>query len=151
MEMVALVDSIDTANRRRPWLLLAGAAVAVLALAAGLASFLARAPGLAADAVNGSYRSDCCGTIVLRDGEMIANERRWAHYVVQEDELGPFVLPDRWVGAFDHGIALDGSRPVEKIRVDALPHPGRIEIPGVRGPIAFVRREPRRPLLPGGN
>lgn len=150
--MAALVDSIgnESTPRRRPWLLLVGAAVAVLALVTGLALLLAREPGLAADAANGSYRSDCCGTIVLRDGEMIANERRWAHYVVQEDALGPFVLPDRWVGAFDHGIALDGSRPVAKIRLDALPRPGRIEIPGVRGPIAFVRREPRRPLLPRG-
>jgi hypothetical protein len=134
--------------RRRRLLPLAGA-IAFAALAASLALILAREPRFVTGAADGTYRSDCCGTIVLREGQMIANEVRWARYVVQQDELGPFLLPDRWVGTFDNGIVLDGSRPVEKLRLDTLPNPTRIELPGMRDPSIFVRREPRRPLMPG--
>ncbi len=148
-QMTSLSPEARSDGARRRWLLPVAAAIAFAALAAGMALFLTREPRLASGAADGSYRSDCCGTIELRDGQMIANEVRWAHYVVQVDETGPFLLPDRWVGTFDNGIVLDGSRPVEKLPLDAIPNPNRISFPGMRDPSIFVRRAPRRPLMPG--
>lgn len=133
----------------RSWRLAMAGGAALASLAIGLALFMTREARLASDSADGSYASDCCGRLELRDGRMIANDVQWARYVVQADEAGPFLLPDRWVGTFDNGIVLDGSRPVEKLRLDTLPRPGRIQLPGMRDPSIFVRREPRRPLLPG--
>ena len=149
MRLVSPEAGSDGPPRRRSRRLAIAGGAALACLAAGLAIFLTREPGLASDGVNGSYASDCCGRLELRDGEMIANDVRWARYIVQADEAGPFLLPDRWVGTFDNGIVLDGSRPVEKLRLDILPRPGRIQLPGMRDPSIFVRREPRRPQLPG--
>lgn len=146
--MAVLLDvDMGKLPRRRSWLLPVAIACAVLAV--GLALLITRAPQPGSGAADGSYRSDCCGTIMLRGGEMIANDRRWARYSVDEDADGPFLLPDRWVGTFDNGIVLDGSRPVEKLRLDTLPNPTRIDLPGMREPSRFVRRTPRRPLMPG--
>jgi len=122
-------------NRHR-WVI---AAMALAALAAMGLTLVVREPGLSSDLANGTYSNDCCGTIELRDGQMTANGANWVSYTVQRDEQGPYILPRTFVGTLDRGIVLDGSRPVMKLRLDALPNPTRIEVPGLWGPDSFGR------------
>jgi len=72
---------------------------------------------------------------------MIANGRRWVSYVVMDDERGPYILPDTYVGTSGEGIELDGSRPIRKLRLDALPGSISLEMPRAGGTIR-LRREP---------
>lgn len=123
---------------RRGWIVIA--AVAFAALAIGLAVLLTREPHLPSDAADGEYAHDCCGTIELRDGEMTANGHHWVGYVVEADAVGPYILPDRFVGTTERGIELDGARPVLKLRLDTLPHPNRIVVPHLTGSVRFDRQ-----------
>lgn len=120
---------------------MAGVALAATAVAA--VCFHAPESGFASELANGHYSSDCCGTIELRDGQMIANGASWGGYTIESDDQGPYLLPGRFVGAQDGGIVLDGGRSVLKLRLDRLPHPTGIEVPGVSGPNRFVRVERR--------
>lgn len=124
-------------NRPR-WVI---AAVALAALTATGLTLFVREPGLSSDLANGTYSNDCCGTIELRDGQMTANGANWVSYAIEQDEQGPYILPRTFVGTQDRGIVLDGSRPVLKLRLDTLPNPTRIEVPGLWGPDSFVRTE----------
>ena len=99
------------------------------------------ASGLSPELANGNFSNDCCGTIELRDGHMTANGARWISYRIEVDEQGPYLLPGRFVGTQDRGIVLDGGRPVVKLRLDRLPGPTRLQVPGVWGPDIFLSRD----------
>jgi hypothetical protein len=114
----------------------------VIAASTGIVLRANRAPHLPFDVADGRYVSDCCGSVELRDGEMIANGRRWVSYVVMEDERGPYILPDTYVGTSDDGIELDGSRPVRRLRLDALPGLNSMEMPRAGGTIRLRRLPP---------
>ena len=124
----------------RPWLWI-GLAVGLTA-AVLLAAFMLRGPGLAADAANGSYVHDCCGTLTLDDGVMSFGEsRKTVRYSVGRDEAGPYVLPVTYVGPWEErGFEIDGSRPALKLRLDTLPAPATIEIGDGRKIYSLTRK-----------
>ena len=128
--------------KRHPWAISAMFAAALAALAITL--FTHRS-GLPSDLADGTYANDCCGIVELRDGRMIANGGDLVGYSVQRDEHGPYILPRSFVGAEDGGVLMDGHRPVVELRLDRLPNPTRISIPGLGGPENFVRTARRAP------
>lgn len=129
---------------RLRWLALAAALIA----AAALGWFFFYPRDLPADSVDGMYEHDCCGEVVLRDGRMILNEKKYVSYVVGRDESGPYVLPDTFVGTWEHiGLEADGGRPPVKLRLDRIPKPTRIDLPAPGGLYRFERKATRNPLL----
>jgi hypothetical protein len=73
---------------------------------------------------NGSFENDCCGSLRLRDGDMLLNDRLMTHYTVGRDARGPYVLPSSYVGGLDGiGFEIDGARAVTKLRLDRFPNP----------------------------
>lgn len=126
---------IGSINQHR----LATSAVALVAvIVAGLA-LLTYLSGLRSDLADGSYANDDFGIVELRGGRMIANGVDLVGYTVQEDDQGPYILPRSFVGAENGGIFLDGATRVRKLRLDRLPNPTQISIPGLRSSERFVR------------
>jgi len=116
------------------------AAVAILATWA----FLHR-PAVPAGQENGVFANDCCGTLELRDGAMILNDKQATRYTLGRDARGPYVLPQAYVGGYEQiGFEVDGSRPVARLRLDRLPYPSRIQIYGYGKAYIFNRTNPRR-------
>ena len=133
---------------RRGWIGVAGAA-AVAAAALGL--LLSGRPGSSEAAADGSYGHDCCGKMVLRDGRMLLGDVKSVGYVIEEDEAGPYLLPQSYVGAWEErGFEIDGSRPPLKLRLDRIPKPTTIDVPAARGTRRFERKafKPPRPPRP---
>ena len=121
-----------------------GKAFAVASVVIGLSLFLLREPGLAADAADGSYVNDCCGTLVLREGRMVLGEVKSVAYELGEDADGPYALPERYVGTWEErGFEIDGSRAPVKLRLDAVPRPSQIIVPAATGWHSFDRKAPR--------
>lgn len=118
----------------------AGTAAVILATWAVL-----HRPILPAGQENGVFANDCCGTLELRDGAMILNDKQATRYKVGRDAQGPYVLPRAYVGGYEQiGFEIDGSRPVARLRLDRLPHPTRIQLYGGSKAYIFKRTEPRR-------
>lgn len=123
---------------RHRWMI-SGATVVALTAAGFI--LLTREWAPPSDLANGIYSNDCCGTVELRDGNLIANGVELVSYTVQQDDLGPYLLTRTFVGTEDRGIVLDGGRPVLKLRLDRLPNPTRVSLPGLWGADIFVRVE----------
>ena len=91
---------------------------------------------------NGVFANDCCGTLELRNGAMILNDKQATRYTVGRDARGPYVLPQAYVGGYEAiGFEVDGSRPVARLRLDRLPHPGRIQLYGYGKAYIFKRTD----------
>lgn len=117
-----------------------GLATAGAALVLLFAIFLSR-PAVLSGPENGTFANDCCGTLVLRDGRMVANGKQTIRYSVGQDARGPYVLPDTYVGALeDIGFEVDGTRPPAKLRLDRLPQPTTILLYNGPKPFLFKRR-----------
>lgn len=116
------------------------AAAIVFAGAAGGGVVLLR-PAPASGLENGRFEADCCGTIELRDGEMLLNGRQTVRYDVGRDSGGPYLLPRTYyVGGLDaRGFEVDGTRPAVKLRLDRLPGPESIRLPA-DGPDFVLKR-----------
>jgi hypothetical protein len=111
------------------------------ALAIALLFFLLREDGIPAGAANGTYAHDCCGRIVLEDGRMTLGETKTVAYALERDEGGPYLLPDTFVGTWEHrGFEIDGTREPVKLRLDALPGTTRITLPAATGEYVFANR-----------
>jgi hypothetical protein len=119
---------------------LAGAAILALA-----PSFSQPAPP--ADVANGLFAHDCCGTLSLRDGRMTLNDAKAVRYEVARDQSGPYVMPETYVGPFEHkGFEIDGTRQPTKLRLDRLPRPDTIVL--IEGRNRFVlKRKQFRPRV----
>lgn len=107
-----------------------------------LAAFLLRhQPVAVAGKENGVFNNDCCGTLELRDGNMILNDKPSVRYTVGRDARGPYILPAAYVGGFEQiGFAVDGTRQTARLRMDRLPHPTRITLYGGSKRYVFERR-----------
>ena len=120
-----------------------GLAAAVALLGTGAAALLLRDPGLPSDSADGAYVHDCCGTIVLKNGEMVLNGAKTVGYVVDRDESGPYILTDKFVGTWEErGFEIDGSRPPLKMHLDTIPRPSTIKFSDVRTSHLFKRKPP---------
>jgi hypothetical protein len=126
--------------KRHRWAI-AGATAAALT-AAGFALFTYEST-LPSDIADGFYSNDCCGTVELRGGHLIANGVELVRYTVQQDEQGPYILPWIFVGTEDGGFIVDGGKRVLKLRLNALPSPSRISLPGLWHPDSFERTQRR--------
>ncbi|WP_162875536.1 hypothetical protein [Sphingomonas crusticola] len=90
---------------------------------------------------NGSFLNDCCGGLTLHDGEMALNGKPATRYTIGRDAGGFYVLPRFYVGGMDNlGFEIDGSRPAAKLRLDRLPDPQEVQVPGARETFLFERR-----------
>lgn len=119
--------------------------VAAVAAAAVGGGFVLLRPAPASGLENGRFEADCCGTLELRDGEMLLNGRHTVRYDVGRDSEGPYLLPRTYyVGGLDaRGFEVDGTRPVLKLRLDRLPGPQTILLPA-DGPDFLMKRKQRR-------
>ena len=124
--------------------ILAAAAVGTAAAVGG--GFLLLRPAPASGLENGRFEADCCGTLELRGGEMLLNDRQTLRYDLGRDAQGPYLLPRTYyVGGLDaRGFEVDGTRPAVKLRLDRMPAPETILLPA-DGPDFLMKREPRRP------
>jgi hypothetical protein len=125
------------------------AAVAAVAAVGGGVVLLRPAP--ASGLENGRFEADCCGTIELRDGEMLLNDRQTVRYDVGRDAEGPYLLPRTYYvgGLHAQGFEVDGTRPAEKLRLDRLPGPATIVLPADGGDF-LMKRELARARPAGG-
>ena len=116
-------------------------AAAVAAVVLGTGAVLLR-PASASGQENGRYEADCCGSLELRDGEMVLNGRQTLRYDIGRDAEGPYLLPRTYyVGGLDaRGFEVDGTRPVQKLRLDRLPKPETIVLPA-DGPDFLLKRK----------
>ena len=90
---------------------------------------------------NGSFLNDCCGSLRLRDGEVILNDKLATRYTVGRDGRGYYVLPRSYVGGLeDIGFEIDGSRPAAKLRLDHIPNPTILMVGGGGKTYLFERR-----------
>lgn len=124
-------------------------AIPAAAIAAAVAvggGFVLLRPAPASGLENGRFEADCCGTIELRDGEMVLNDRQSVRYDLGRDSEGPYLLPRTYyVGGLDaRGFEVDGTRPALKLRLDRLPAPRTIVLPA-DGPDFLMKRTPARP------
>ncbi|HEU0133351.1 MAG TPA: hypothetical protein VFR28_00885 [Allosphingosinicella sp.] len=87
------------------------AAVAALALGAG---FLLLRPAPASGLENGRFEADCCGTIELRDGEMVLNGRQSVRYDVGHDPRGPSCSPALIMSAASTRAASRSTEPARR-------------------------------------
>jgi hypothetical protein len=134
-------------KHKRALLVAAIAAVAAVAAAGGGIALLRPDPTSGLE--NGRFEADCCGTLELRDGEMVLNDRQSVRYQVGRDAEGPYLLPRTYyVGGIDaYGFEVDGTRPVMKLRLDRMPGPATIRLPA-DGPDFLLKRELPRPAPP---
>jgi hypothetical protein len=118
------------------------AAVAAVAAVGGGIVLLRPAP--ASGLENGRFEADCCGTLELRDGEMLLNDRQTVRYDVGRDAEGPYLLPRTYyVGGLDaRGFEVDGTRPALKLRLDRLPGAETIVLPADGGNFLMKRAKP---------
>lgn len=125
-----------------------GAAVAAVAVGVGIVLL---SPAPASGFENGRFEADCCGTLELRDGEMLLNGRQRVRYDVGRDAQGPYLLPRTYyVGGLDaRGFEVDGTRPAVKLRLDRMPEPETILLPA-DGPDFLLKRKPTRARPAGG-
>lgn len=140
----------EAAGARLRWL---GAAIVLAVAALFLSLLLLRQPTATAAAANGSYENDCCGTVVLRNGTMSFGTQKSVRYAVGEDELGPYLLPEAFVGTWeDRGFQIDGSRAPEKLRLDRIPSPRTVRLDDFGRSYSFERKsfrpKPAPPLPP---
>jgi hypothetical protein len=92
---------------------------------------------------NGSFENDCCGSLTLRDGDMVLNDKTTTGYTVGRDARGAYVLPTNYVGGLeDVGFEIDGARPPIKLRLDRIPNPMNLAVQGGRKTYTFKRRPP---------
>ncbi len=95
---------------------------------------------------NGSFENDCCGKLTLHDGRIILEDGSAVRYTLGQDARGFYVLPKTYVGGYDEvGFEVDGSRPTAKLRLDRMPHPTSIIVPGLSTTYRFDRRLPPAP------
>jgi hypothetical protein len=118
------------------------AAIAAAALAAAALAAWLLWPRGTDGAENGVFANDCCGTVRLESGTLALNDSQKVHYTIQRDAAGAYLRPDYYVGAVeDQGFEIDGTRPALKLRLDKVPHPGRILLYAGRITYVFSRKE----------
>lgn len=118
-------------------------AAGIVAVLLATWAFLDR-PALPPGPEDGLFANDCCGTLELRNGAMILNDKRATRYTLGRDAHGPYVLPEAYIGGYEQvGFEVDGSRPVARLRLDRLPHPTRIQLYGYGKAYIFKRKDPR--------
>lgn len=88
---------------------------------------LTDAPRLQFRVANGVYSNRCCGSIVLNNGMMtVANQR--IGYVIEQDKIGPYLLPKTYVGAAKTGFVVRSDRYALKLRLDDPARPRQVEL-----------------------
>lgn len=66
---------------------------------------------------NGSYAAPCCGVMVLQDG-VIHIRKYTIGYRIQQDKLGPYILPTAYVGESPTGYLVNFDAAPNKLRLD---------------------------------
>jgi hypothetical protein len=76
---------------------------------------------------------------------MVLNGRQTLRYDLGRDSKGPYLLPRTYyVGGLDaRGFEVDGTRPVQKLRLDRLPRPETIVLPADGGAFLLKRERAR--------
>ncbi len=84
-------------------------------------------PRLQAGIANGAYANRCCGEVVLKNGLMtVANQH--LVYVIERDNGGPYILPERYVGASKQGFVIKFDAPALKLHINKSVRPSEIQL-----------------------
>jgi hypothetical protein len=104
-----------------------GAIVVTVVLAAWAYIALTGEPRLPINIANGAYSNRCCGTVIFANGVMTVADQR-VSYVVEEDKVGPYVLPKEYVGASNGRVIVRSGSFPSKLRLDDPAHPQQVEL-----------------------
>ena len=104
-----------------------GVIVVTVVLATWAYIALTGEPRLPINIANGSYSNRCCGTVIFTNGVMTVADQR-VSYVVEEDKVGPYVLPTAYVGASKGGVMVRSGSSALKLRLDDSVHPQQVEL-----------------------
>lgn len=85
------------------------------------------APSLPLKLADGSYQNDCCGSIILANGQMTLAGKQ-VSYVVESDKRGAYVLPPYYVGASATGFVIRPKGFPLKLYVNDETHPTELEL-----------------------
>jgi hypothetical protein len=98
-------------------------AAGIVAIVLLTALLLVRKPSPPSGLENGDFANDCCGSLTLREGQIILNGKSATSYTIGHDADGFYILPRNYVGGFDEiGFEIDGSRPAVGLRLDRISH-----------------------------
>lgn len=97
------------------------------AYAAALFTMPFSEPSLPLSSANGSYANDCCGMLILKDGQMTISQQQ-VSCVIESDKQGPYVLPSVYVGASSKGFVVRRNGSPLKLHLDDETHPANIEL-----------------------
>ena len=104
-----------------------GAIVVTVVLAIWAYIALTGEPRLPINIANGSYSNRCCGTVIFANGVMTVADQQ-VRYVVEEDKVGPYVLPEAYVGASNGEVIVRSGSSALKLRLDDSAHPQQVEL-----------------------
>lgn len=104
-----------------------GAIVVTVVLAAWAYIALMGEPRLPINVANVSYSNRCCGTVIFANGVITVVDQQ-VSYVVEEDKVGPYVLPKEFVGASNGRVIVRSGSSPRKLRLDDPAHPQQVEL-----------------------
>jgi hypothetical protein len=97
---------------------------------------------------NGVYSSDCCGSLILRDGLLRFGETE-VRYVVEHDKVGRYVLPEKSLGVIQGSkVVITSSKSADEIRLHDSERPRSLTMfgtdrDGTLSEFTFVEGPPR--------
>jgi hypothetical protein len=122
-------------------------AAGIVAIVLLTALLLVRKPSPPSGLENGDFANDCCGSLTLREGQIILNGKSATSYTIGHDADGFYILPRNYVGGFDEiGFEIDGSRAAARSHIAyRTSHPKSLLVPGGSKTYRFKRRLPVGP------
>ena len=106
---------------------LVGAMGVIAVLCGGLYIVVAGEPRLPIGIADGTYSNGCCGKLVLQTGMMTVADQ-CIGYVIGRDKVGPYVLPETYVGASPKGFVVKHGAYALKLRLDDATQPHHVEL-----------------------
>jgi len=90
---------------------------------------------------DGIYANSCCGTLVLKGGRGTHGGAAF-DYVIEQDKMGPFVLPKSRLVTVDDAsrLVIVQDEPPLMLRLETSMRPQWIDIPGFGKSYRFARQ-----------
>ena len=117
---------------------LAAAGIVIAVGCAWAYILIAGEPRLPIGAANGTYSNRCCGTLTLKNGTMRIGGQK-INYVIESNKMGPYVLPNVYVGASPQGFVVRPKGYPLILNLDRPNDPRRVELlDDSVGPVSYT-------------
>jgi len=98
-------------------------------------------PKLPISSADGSFVNACCDTLLLKNGYILMSPDQTIRYSVEQDKVGPYVIPTWFVGVLDgNQVYVDCVKSPINLRLDNPNNPARIELTDLHITYSFVRQ-----------